>query len=57
MALAKLFNQYHAPHYSAITRQEIIGYSYEIPTVGNVDGFVKSPISALRFILRHCGVR
>jgi hypothetical protein len=23
----------------------------------NIDGFVKSPISALRFILRHCGVR
>ncbi len=24
---------------------------------GVIDGFVKSPISALRFILRHCGVR
>jgi hypothetical protein len=24
---------------------------------GNIDGFVKSPISVLRFIPRHCGVR
>ena len=23
----------------------------------NIDGVVKSPISALRYILRHCGVR
>jgi hypothetical protein len=26
-------------------------------TRGRKDGFVKSPISALRFIPRHCGVR
>ena len=28
-----------------------------LPLLLNFDGFVKSPISALRFIPRHCGVR
>jgi hypothetical protein len=27
------------------------------PSALNSDGFVKSPDAALRFILRHCGVR
>ncbi|VTR70852.1 hypothetical protein DESC_870008 [Desulfosarcina cetonica] len=31
--------------------------NYRVFETINNDGFVKSPISALRFIPRHCGVR
>jgi hypothetical protein len=36
-----------------LRNQNLLNY----PRSGNFDGFVKSPDAALRFILRHCGVR
>ena len=33
------------------------GLTYETLKALNIDGFVKSPISAFRFSPRHCGVR